>query len=94
MPAIKLRTTSSLGQAQGSTPIPTDLIAAATICLFLTTSAVCARIFTKVIDLGHVQVDDCKYRKDKFGEAILISSDAIVFAGVGYSTDIQSTCTD
>jgi hypothetical protein len=37
-----------------------DLIVTVSICLFLTTSAVGARVFTKALDLKHVQLEDCK----------------------------------
>lgn len=53
------RAPSRPGLAHDATSIPTDLIVAATICLFLTTSAVCARMFTKLVDLRRMQVDDC-----------------------------------
>ncbi|KAF2683894.1 hypothetical protein K458DRAFT_304237, partial [Lentithecium fluviatile CBS 122367] len=58
MPVIIPRATSRPEPARDSTAIPADLIAAASICLFLTISAVCARLFTKVVDLRRMQIDD------------------------------------
>ncbi|KAF1954871.1 hypothetical protein CC80DRAFT_550043 [Byssothecium circinans] len=75
MPALLLRSpfTSTVGQdpttiTNDSMSIPADFIAAASICLFLTVSAVCLRVFTKVVDLRRVQVEDY----------------AIILAGAGF----------
>lgn len=50
-------------QADGSFHIPSDLAAAATICLLLTTVAVVARTFINAVDLRRLQIDDCKSDK-------------------------------
>lgn len=48
-------------QAEDSFHIPSDLVAAATICLFLTVVAVGARTFINAVDLRRLQIDDCEF---------------------------------
>lgn len=49
----------STRQADASLHVPSDFIAAATICLFLTTVAVAARTFITMVDMRRLQIDDC-----------------------------------
>ncbi|KAJ4291921.1 hypothetical protein N0V90_009818 [Kalmusia sp. IMI 367209] len=58
MPATHLHSELSPRQADGSFHVPSDLVAAATICLFLTTAAVAAKTFISAVDLRRLQVDD------------------------------------
>jgi hypothetical protein len=60
MPVINLRAISRPEPTRDWTGIPTDLIAAASVCLFLTIASVCARLFTRAVDLRRMHVDDCK----------------------------------
>ena len=60
MPTLQQRV-SSEGQVPVMTSFPTDFIALASICLFMTLLAVSLRVFTKVVDLKQVKVDDCKH---------------------------------
>lgn len=65
MPVLTLRqaTGASLNEIrpESTTSLRVDLIVTVSICLFLTTSAVAARVFTKALDLKHVQLEDCEY---------------------------------
>ncbi|KAF9734741.1 hypothetical protein PMIN03_003428 [Paraphaeosphaeria minitans] len=61
MPATLLaeqRSELNTRQADASFHVPSDFIAAATICLFLTTVAVAARIFITMVDVRRLQIDD------------------------------------
>lgn len=66
MPVFTLRQDSSMEsslnetRSESTTSLRVDLIVTVSICLFLTTSAVGARVFTKALDLKHVQLEDCK----------------------------------
>jgi len=81
MPVISLRATSNLDLGRETTAIPADLIATASICLFLTIASVCARVFTKAFDLKRMQIDDCK-SQDGSLEYLLTNLDIIVAVGV------------
>jgi hypothetical protein len=66
MPVFTLRQASNMGTSLSGAPpehttsLRVDLIVTVSICLFLTVAAVGARVFTKALDLKHVQLEDCK----------------------------------
>lgn len=82
MPATLFRSELSPRQANTTFQVPSDLMAAATICLLLTTVAVAAKTFVSVVDLRRLQIDDCKcrYRHNRHRK-VLTLADAIIFAG-------------
>lgn len=61
MPAITTRAISSRQSASGSNEIPVELVIAGSLCLFVSIVSVCARLFTKMVDLRRMQADDCEY---------------------------------
>jgi hypothetical protein len=79
MPAISVR--AALRLELDTTAIPADLIAIASICLLFTIASVCARMFTKFIDLKRMQIDDCMYCQSAWWH-LLTFADIIAVAGV------------
>lgn len=66
MPSISVRAISSREPAPRSTDIPVELVVAGSLCLFVSIASVCARLFTKIVDLRRVHADDCKHAINKF----------------------------